>query len=361
MQIGYTGIGTATASGGVSLDLNTPTGYNAVLLRRGGTTKAYIAVAGNAGEFAPQSQANDLVIRTQGQNLFFSTDSGTSSYAWFDTNGVLSLGAVAGLTNYIVIGNGTTITRSSAGATTTTYGLVSNRIVSVTQTATDYMIGLAASPSKLVASTKTDSGYVMGLDALAFRNQASDAGTLTSLYGIRCLVGHYGTPAGSSGTTSGTQGLYVSTYGGFGAMTNVYGIYIDKSHTITPTNYYPLFVNCGSSDVCYFTGNVSVQSITDRTKYPSSKELAYDALKSLNKKTGKDELDHSQLHEYLRGQECRVYKRKTIKDHNDIDMMVDDLDQPPEIQQTRDIGATLSCVVEVLKDLTDRVDKLEKK
>jgi hypothetical protein len=361
MQIGYTGIGTATASGGVSLDLNTPTGYNAVLLRRGGTTKAYIALAGTAGDFAPQSQANDLVIRTQGQSLFFSTDSGTSSHAWFDSSGNLVLGGVNNLTNYFVIGNGTTITRGSAGATTNTYGLVSNRIVSVTQTATDYMIGMAANPSKSVASTKTDSGYIMGIDAIAFRSQASDAGTLTSLYGIRCLAGHYGTPAGSSGTTSGTQALYVATFGGFGTMTNVYGIYVDKSHTITPTNYYPIFVNSATGDVSYFSGNVSVYSITDRTKYPASKELAYEAIGSLKKKTDKNEVDHTQLHEYLKGQECKVYKRKTIKDHNGNDIMVDDLDQPPEIQQTRDIGATLSCVVEVLKDLTDRVAKLEKK
>lgn len=95
----------------------------------------------------------------------------------------------------------------------------------------------------------------------------------------------------------------------------------------------------GSTGDAWFSANVSALSFTDRTPYPSSLELAYDAVQSMqplpegqyqadNKEM---QLDHSVLHPYLKG----------------------------ESENTRDLSASVSVQNIVIQDLVRRIEELE--
>lgn len=69
-------------TGSVKLSVDTPAAstVNPTLhLKRGGTLKGLLGVAGAAGQIVPGSVGDDLVLRTQGGSLHISTDSGASS------------------------------------------------------------------------------------------------------------------------------------------------------------------------------------------------------------------------------------------------------------------------------------------
>ena len=89
----------------------------------------------------------------------------------------------------------------------------------------------------------------------------------------------------------------------------------------------------------YVAGNMSAQSITDRTPYPASKQEAIDAIKSVEGKDGK--LEHTKMHPSLIG-----YSHKPWDPHA----------QDPG----RNLSATVSALTEVVKDLLERIEKLEK-
>ena len=89
----------------------------------------------------------------------------------------------------------------------------------------------------------------------------------------------------------------------------------------------------------YVTGNMSAESITDRTPYPDTIQTAYDAVQSMQRlpeskydpEDKANQLDHSKLHPYLK-----------VSD------------------KERDLSATVSCQNEVIKDLVKRVEVLER-
>lgn len=90
----------------------------------------------------------------------------------------------------------------------------------------------------------------------------------------------------------------------------------------------------------YIVNNCSALSFTDRTPYPASKEVAYSAIKSMNKKIkdGKNSVDHENMHPFIKSQ---------VKSGN-------------RIETGRDLSATVSCLVEIIKDLEERIKYLEK-
>jgi hypothetical protein len=98
-------------------------------------------------------------------------------------------------------------------------------------------------------------------------------------------------------------------------------------------------VKIASNGDAWFIGDVSALTFTDRTPYPETTKLAYDAIKSLKKSDNYNPLDkhsqlkHSELHEFL---------------------------QAPD-GESRDMSATVSCLCEVVKDLIKRIDELETK
>jgi predicted TIM-barrel fold metal-dependent hydrolase len=104
----------------------------------------------------------------------------------------------------------------------------------------------------------------------------------------------------------------------------------------------------------YVDGDTSSLTFTDRTPYPKNTAEAYEAVKSLKKKADKDELDHDALHESVKTTKVFV-------------VSVDPLDPEDEtkwVTETvtgRNLSATVSAQNEVIKDLIDRIEKLEKK
>jgi hypothetical protein len=77
------------------------------------------------------------------------------------------------------------------------------------------------------------------------------------------------------------------------------------------------------------------------------------------------ELDHSKLDPFVKGEPNILYPKKRIieqvKEGETFERIAEDKDKEPIIQETRDIGATLSCLVEVAKDLTKRIEAIENK
>ena len=88
----------------------------------------------------------------------------------------------------------------------------------------------------------------------------------------------------------------------------------------------------------WIDGNCSAASFTDRTPYPETLQLAYDVINSHKKlpdgqyKTDdhSKQLDHSQLHDYVK-----------------------------EEDNNRNMSGVISCLVEVIKDLSAKVKALE--
>jgi len=102
-----------------------------------------------------------------------------------------------------------------------------------------------------------------------------------------------------------------------------------------------------SMDV-WFQDNVSAGSFTDRTPYPLTTEIAYDVLESHKKFADYDvddkqhQLDHSKLHEFA---------RPILTDPETDEKFIS--------QDGRDASAVISCLVEVVNDLTSKVTALE--
>jgi len=88
----------------------------------------------------------------------------------------------------------------------------------------------------------------------------------------------------------------------------------------------------------WIDGNCSAASFTDRTPYPNTLQLAYDVINSHKKLPDgqykaddhSKQLDHSQLHEYVK-----------------------------EEDNNRNMSGVISCLVEVIKDLSAKVKALE--
>jgi hypothetical protein len=111
-----------------------------------------------------------------------------------------------------------------------------------------------------------------------------------------------------------------------------FGLYV-----IDTTEVYENFSVSEAGNV-YIRANCSASTFTDRTKYPTSLKQATDALISIEGKGGV--VDHDKLDPFIKGSPA--------------------VDATGKETPTRDIGATLSCLVEAVKDLMDRVAILEK-
>ena len=99
--------------------------------------------------------------------------------------------------------------------------------------------------------------------------------------------------------------------------------------------------------VGYFLGALTAASYADNTPYPKSKKEAYDAVLSMEGLNG--EVNHKKLHKYL-----KVEKEK--KKYNPVTKSTDTV-----IQINRNVSTSVSALNEVVKDLIERIEKLEKK
>ena len=121
-------------------------------------------------------------------------------------------------------------------------------------------------------------------------------------------------PAGSTKMQISTTGLV-----GIGCAPSLYGLKVDGT---------------GNSGI-FAGGVVSGASFDDRTPYPETLDIAQKVLKSHKKLSDYDaddqekQLDHSKLHEYVK------------------------------TEHGRNVSAVVSCLVETVNDLMDKVTALE--
>src|SRR5260370_7810402 len=68
---------------------------NYTFLALGRTTyEAMIAMSAGSGNFSPAAQAGDLVIRSEGKNILFTTDSGSTNQMYLKNGGWVGIGTV---------------------------------------------------------------------------------------------------------------------------------------------------------------------------------------------------------------------------------------------------------------------------
>ena len=92
---------------------------------------------------------------------------------------------------------------------------------------------------------------------------------------------------------------------------------------------------------------MSAESIIDRTPYPETKQIAYDSINSMCKKSTGG-VDHEKLNSFVKFE-------KENKVFNTITKSTDTI-----IEYSRNLSATVSAQNEVIKDLIKRIEKLEK-
>jgi len=104
----------------------------------------------------------------------------------------------------------------------------------------------------------------------------------------------------------------------------------------------------------WFGGDVSAASFTDRTPYPETLQIAYDVLASHKKLDDYDkddkehQLDHAKLHDFAKPQ---ITVSEGLPDKEEVKKELS--------QDGRDASAVISCLVEVVNDLTAKVEALE--
>jgi len=112
----------------------------------------------------------------------------------------------------------------------------------------------------------------------------------------------------------------------------------------------------------WIDGNCSAASFTDRTPYPETLQLAYDVINSHKKLPDgqykaddeSKQLDHSQLHEYISLTTPSILW--TENDNLPEGVSVGDVKK--EEEKSRNMSGVMSCLVEVIKDLSTKNEEL---
>ncbi len=118
-----------------------------------------------------------------------------------------------------------------------------------------------------------------------------------------------------------------------------------------------------NSGAVWIDGNCSAASFTDRTPYPETLQLAYDVINSHKKLPDgqykaddqSKQLDHSNLHEYV---SLTTPATLWTEDHN-LPEGVSVGDIKKEEEKSRNMSGVISCLVEVVKDLSTKNTALE--
>jgi hypothetical protein len=131
--MGNVGVGTSSPSRAFVLSGTDPflrvnndsTGNSALEFSTLGVAKGFVGTAGSANGLVAGSVAGDTIIRTQGQKLLFTVDSGTSVSAAIDTSGNFLIGTTTANTGKLVV-NGSIEAYSPTPATGANIYLTSN-------------------------------------------------------------------------------------------------------------------------------------------------------------------------------------------------------------------------------------------
>lgn len=144
---GNVGIGTLTP--GNMLDINKASVYG-IYLDNSGTLKTILGQAFGASDWAPGSAAGDFVVRSQGGNILFSTDSGATTQMYLKNGGNVGIGTTGPSYKLDVSGD--------IHTTGTMYGSVNGNITSNSI----YMVGSFYGPAAINAWSQ---GSVFGSPA----------------------------------------------------------------------------------------------------------------------------------------------------------------------------------------------------
>jgi hypothetical protein len=130
------------------------------------------------------------------------------------------------------------------------------------------------------------------------------------------------------------------------------------------------------SSSAWFGGYVSAESFIDRTPYPDTLQIAYDSIKSIEKKP-EGGVDHEKLNSFVKHEKKwkeLVYTNKPVmveeekfnEETKSMDIVFVEKIVPEvtgeinHIEVGRDLSATISALTEVVKDLIKRIEVLEK-
>lgn len=137
----------------------------------------------------------------------------------------------------------------------------------------------------------------------------------------------------------------------YGEIRRIYGDYWQPGGTSETRDYYT-------------TGTVTVGALVDLTpawdKTPADALLELMTVESETDVSGKAVIDHSSLPEFTKAKILKGYKEVNCKEIcNDDNVCMTKCDTEYTYEEGRDIGATVTMLVEAVKALNDRVDSLE--
>lgn len=252
-------------------------------------------------------------------------------------------------------------------SSTSAYGVAIGSTMPMTVDMTSYGIGLSTTFYPAISSGKTNSGYVKGFDVTMFRANASDYGTLTSLYGIYAVAGHY-TGAQSSISTGTVWGCAINNYNKVGTVSgNVYGFYYssDLSGGTTSGTHYGLYIAAGyayyQGNSTWYTSDTKLKKdvarlsgpIVDKVKRVNGVEFKWD-------KEVKQDADDRNNYGFL-AQEIEVEFPDLVMEHDEVSTIGS---MEPEFKgklKAINFNGMIPVLWEAVKELADRVEELEKK
>ena len=287
---------------------------------------------------------------TDGGAIHFMTGGSVSKVLTLDaSNNATFTGNVTA--DYITVGNNQTTTRLSvdaAGYAAFQFGGDTNGSFCYNNTTSRNMAFGVNQQDDLVIS---NGGHI------AIRGNATVAGTL-AVDGTEAYIGQNST--GTShlqirGSVWSEPHIHFYSYSNFNYKIGNYGTSAPKQFMLKTNDGSVVFETGGSNSAdVWFGGNVSAASVTDRTPYPETLQIAYDVLSSHKKLSDYDvddkehQLDHTKLHDFAKPQ-------ITVSSGTpDNEVLTKELGQ-----DGRDASAVISCLVEVVNDLISKVTALE--
>lgn len=123
------------------------------------------------------------------------------------------------------------------------------------------------------------------------------------------------------------------------------------------------FESYSGNGTFWIDGVCSAADMVDRTPYPETLQLAYDVINSHKKLPAneykaddvKKQLDHANLHEYV----SMTTPATLYTENDDLPEGVSVGDVRKEEEKSRNMSGVVSCLVEVIKDLSAKVTELE--
>ena len=129
------------------------------------------------------------------------------------------------------------------------------------------------------------------------------------------------------GDSLGSEALRIYPHGEYNSNNKVI-VVTDVQNNVSGVSNYTFYLTHGGN--MWTAGNISAQSFTDRTPYPSSLQVAYASVKSMQFSLDDNGVDHKKLHPFITAGEGE-----------------------------RDMSATISAQNAVIKDLITRINALE--